>query len=364
MRSHAGCIEKVDDECDFGPLRDIMLPSFCVSLPRINIPIQHVIGVTKRPRGRAISADWSSSGESKEDSWQDTRSPRETIDRASSDDENPLVDILYYNFTILFFNPLLEYVCVFDGVGALKRRSCRSFSFSKSMSTYSAVKRFLKTFHLAGTPDYYNVYEVNEHDGTENKLNYHVNLRSQLRFDLKQPSILIRSKEPEESTITIKVYAGDLRLLLAPHVPPYEEVTINSETTASKVVAMALNNFGCGVLTCQAGRLENDVGAFNVRTLCRIGQQAFSCRTLESRAIDVCCVSGTRIQDPSNGFHLTSRCQNKEPTRFTLRVSGSPDSASRGLSGEGIALSSRSELALLDWIPVDSRLCAVRLNGT
>lgn len=48
-------------------------------------------------------------------------------------------------------------------------------------------------------------------DGTENKLNYHVNLRSQLRFDLKQPSILIRSKEPEESTITIKVYAGDLR---------------------------------------------------------------------------------------------------------------------------------------------------------
>ncbi|VDP01060.1 unnamed protein product [Schistosoma curassoni] len=78
-------------------------------------------------------------------------------------DENPLIDILCYNFAILFFNPLLEYLCVFDGVGALKRRSCRSFSFSKSMSTYSAVKRFLKTFHLAGTPDYYNVYEVNEH---------------------------------------------------------------------------------------------------------------------------------------------------------------------------------------------------------
>lgn len=51
IQSHAGCIEKVDDECDFGPLRDIMLPSFCVSLPRMNIPIEHVIGVTKRPRG-------------------------------------------------------------------------------------------------------------------------------------------------------------------------------------------------------------------------------------------------------------------------------------------------------------------------
>lgn len=34
---------------------------------------------------RAISEDWSSSGDSKEDSWQDRRSPKETIDRSSSE---------------------------------------------------------------------------------------------------------------------------------------------------------------------------------------------------------------------------------------------------------------------------------------
>ncbi|CAH8579798.1 unnamed protein product [Schistosoma haematobium] len=111
-------------------------------------------------------------------------------------------------------------------------------------------------------------------------------------------------------------------------------------------------------------RYKLHVGAYNVRTLCQIGQQASLVRTLESRAIDVCCVSQTRIQDPSSVIHLTSPCQNKEPTRSTLRVSGSPDSASRGLADVGIALSSRAELALSDWIPVDSRLCAVRLNGT
>ncbi|CAH8665504.1 unnamed protein product [Schistosoma curassoni] len=111
-------------------------------------------------------------------------------------------------------------------------------------------------------------------------------------------------------------------------------------------------------------RSKLHVGAFNVRTLCQIGQHASLAKTLESRAIDVCCVSETRIQDPSSVIHLTSPCQNKEPTRFTLRVSGSPDSASRGLAGVGIALSPRAELALLDWIPVDSRLCAVRLNRT
>ncbi|CAH8490989.1 unnamed protein product [Schistosoma margrebowiei] len=111
-------------------------------------------------------------------------------------------------------------------------------------------------------------------------------------------------------------------------------------------------------------RSKLHVGAFNLRTLCHIGQQASLARTLESRAIDVCCISETRIQDPSSVIHLTSRCLNKEPTRFTLRVSGSPGSASRGLAGVGIALSPRAELTLLEWIPVDSRLCAVRLNGT
>ncbi|CAH8648439.1 unnamed protein product [Schistosoma mattheei] len=38
--------------------------------------------------------------------------------------------------------------------------------------------------------------------------------------------------------------------------------------------------------------------------------------------------------------------------------------SSRGLAGVGIALSMRAEQALLEWIPVNSRLCAVRLNGS
>ncbi|TNN13054.1 Craniofacial development protein, partial [Schistosoma japonicum] len=106
------------------------------------------------------------------------------------------------------------------------------------------------------------------------------------------------------------------------------------------------------------------VGAFNVRTLSQIGQKASLARTLKSRSIDACCVSETRIQDPSKIINLISPYQNKEAARITLRVSGSPDAASRSLAGIGIALSRRAELALLDWIPVDSRLCAVRLNGT
>ncbi|CAH8429248.1 unnamed protein product [Schistosoma intercalatum] len=38
--------------------------------------------------------------------------------------------------------------------------------------------------------------------------------------------------------------------------------------------------------------------------------------------------------------------------------------SSRALTGVGIALRMRAEQALLDWIPVNSRSCAVRLNGS
>ncbi|VDP01928.1 unnamed protein product, partial [Schistosoma mattheei] len=110
-------------------------------------------------------------------------------------------------------------------------------------------------------------------------------------------------------------------------------------------------------------RSKLHIGAFNVRTLCQIGQQASLARTLESHTIDVCCVSETRIQDPSVVIHLTSPRQDEEPARYTLRVSGDAMASSRELAGVGIALSMRAEQALLEWIHVNSRLCAVRLNG-
>ena len=45
-------------------------------------------------------------------------------------------------------------------------------------------------------------------------------------------------------------------------------------------------------------------------------------------------------------------------------MSGDPEASARGQAGVGIALSRKAESALLDWFPVNSRLCAVRLNGS
>lgn len=56
--------------------------------------------------------------------------------------------------------------------------------------------------------------------------------------------------------------------------------------------------------------------------------------------------------------------QNAPPfSRFALRVIGDPVLSTRGHIGVGIAVIMQSECALLNWIRVSGRLCAVRLGG-
>ena len=104
------------------------------------------------------------------------------------------------------------------------------------------------------------------------------------------------------------------------------------------------------------------LAAFNVRTLCQAGQRASLAQTLLSLNIDVCCVSETRIQDPSSIIRLEPPRTDRRFSSFTLRVSGDASSSARGIYGVGIALSPRAERSLLEWIPVNSRLCAMRLR--
>ncbi|GAA54324.1 hypothetical protein CLF_102289 [Clonorchis sinensis] len=84
------------------------------------------------------------------------------------------------------------------------------------------------------------------------------------------------------------------------------------------------------------------VAAFNLRTLCQIGQQASLSETLLSLSIDVCCVSETRIRDP------TSACSSSGLRRtqmFNRRASDDLDAMVRDIYGVGVALSSMAESA-------------------
>uniref|UniRef100_A0A5K3F106 diacylglycerol kinase (ATP) n=1 Tax=Mesocestoides corti TaxID=53468 RepID=A0A5K3F106_MESCO len=162
---------------------------------------------------------WSSSEESKEESCRDSRGTRDSADRDGSDD----------------------YACALDGEYGLMSRSFRSFSFSKSMSTEKAMSQCLKAFYLVGNPKDYTLYEMNEKDGSELKLDMDEDFRNQLSFDPKRPTLIFRrecSKDPYLSTI--KVFSGDL---VIDDCEQSVELPLDENTTAQSIVFKAVQAF-------------------------------------------------------------------------------------------------------------------------
>ena len=104
-----------------------------------------------------------------------------------------------------------------------------------------------------------------------------------------------------------------------------------------------------------------NIGAFNVHTSTQIGQQTSLGITLSSLNVDICCVSETRIQDSSAVLQFS--CPNSD-NKYFLRLSGDDAAVATGRAGVGFALSSRAHKALIDWIPVNSRMCAARFSSS
>ncbi|CAH8657151.1 unnamed protein product [Dicrocoelium dendriticum] len=136
----------------------------------------------------------------------------------------------------------------------------------------------------------------------------------------------------------------------------------NSQTPGSQCPAIATASHSTEAPALLRPGSPFILAAFNVRTLMQIGRQACLARTLETPSVDICCLSETRLQDSSAVIRMASPVNSD--AKYYLRLSGDPESAAIGQAGVGVVLSARAESALLDWIPVNSRLCAVRLRGS
>ncbi|CAH8638539.1 unnamed protein product [Schistosoma intercalatum] len=110
-------------------------------------------------------------------------------------------------------------------------------------------------------------------------------------------------------------------------------------------------------------RASFKLAAFNVRTLMQVGQQIGLVMSLESLIIDVCYLSETRIQDFGEVLQIRSPSVASK-SLFYMRLSGNLVACSSGPAGVGVSLSPRAESALIDWIPINIRLCAVRLESS
>lgn len=85
-------------------------------------------------------------------------------------------------------------------------------------------------------------------------------------------------------------------------------------------------------------------------------------RALKTLATDVCCVQETHIRDSSSTIRLTF--PSSPSVKFHLRRSGDPEAAASHVASVGVVLTETVEVALLDWVPVDSWLYALRFRGS
>ncbi|CAH8594175.1 unnamed protein product [Schistosoma curassoni] len=95
----------------------------------------------------------------------------------------------------------------------------------------------------------------------------------------------------------------------------------------------------------------------------QIGKQTGLAMSLECLNIDVCCISETRIQDFSEVLQIFPPYVASRGL-FHARLPEDHVAFPSGFAGIGVALSARAEVALTHWIPINSHLCAARLENS
>ena len=48
FQAHANCHRLLPAECNFGSLREILLPSSCLSMPRMDLSVETMMGMSKK----------------------------------------------------------------------------------------------------------------------------------------------------------------------------------------------------------------------------------------------------------------------------------------------------------------------------
>ncbi|KAL5110455.1 Diacylglycerol kinase theta [Taenia crassiceps] len=238
---HYTCFRNLPVECDYGSLRDIMLPPEAVSIPRTSLLMEHIIGLPKPqpdffPGLPALMDEFTSSGESLEESGFERRTNRDKSDRDFDD-----------------------YVRVYDGMDRYRRHQCRYLSLGKNVSVRKVIELSLKAFQLPPDEekDFYLV-EINERDGSEHPLDSNTLFKRQLQFETRRPQIILRYIEREENRDYINVYPGSLVDYADISVPSIQ-VSITPSTSAHDVLVLSLHRLGVGYLDANKFNLVETV---------------------------------------------------------------------------------------------------------
>ncbi|XP_038051588.1 diacylglycerol kinase theta-like isoform X2 [Patiria miniata] len=204
--AHTGCYKSFSSECNLGPIRDLTVPPFAISMP---VPNSAVKGdVTAKGQDQSISS---------------IESPTEVKGKEDGSEDGQLLRI-------------------YDGKTSVRRKSSHTISVSKDATAVQVVEAAMRALHLSDNPNLYYLAETseNESEGQERRIG-DVEQAGQLskQLGVKIPSLILRYQETKAKKGLIKVYPGAMKVPVE-----YVTVSITSYISVKEIIEMALHKFG------------------------------------------------------------------------------------------------------------------------
>ncbi|RWS29494.1 diacylglycerol kinase theta-like protein [Leptotrombidium deliense] len=240
--AHASCYKNLTPECNFGVVQSIMLPPFCVSIPRTDVPLETIIGVQNKKKTDSVSPR----SASEEFSGQDQS--RKDVDEYPSPKDKDKDE---------------EIIKVYDGNSSMRRRTFRTITISRSATKEQIICAALRAFHIHDDPRHYIITDF--YDVNEKEIQDFMPVQSLSRKEGKRPIIFFRFKPPNPAEGTIRVYPGRLNVN-----DTFRVISVTNDTSVDDVMKAALDEFGLDAKDINRHRLVEvslDKGAVHERTM-------------------------------------------------------------------------------------------------
>jgi len=256
---HASCLKHAPRECNLGSLQLIMLPPYCVSIPRTDVPMETIIGVQNRynyslnpssSTGAAASASCTGLANSGSGGSMGAGGPigPSAIAAAKRDNLSPrstsedfCQSALYYQQQedLLSRDKDEEMLRVYDGNSSMKKRSFRLISVHRAASRENLIAACLRAFYIHDDIGHYALIDISDGEREIDEQYPLASLIGKRDKQLRPPAVLLRYRPPDSSMGSIKVYPGRLNVTDL----TYCKVMVTSDTSVDDIMKQALDKF-------------------------------------------------------------------------------------------------------------------------
>ncbi|XP_022106252.1 diacylglycerol kinase theta-like isoform X2 [Acanthaster planci] len=246
--AHTGCYKSFSSECNLGPIRDLTIPPYAVSMPVPNATVRGDVtakgqgGMPAKipPRDTHVTPPPACKRTQEEPATRNTAmmmrtrfrryqsissidSPTEVKGKEDGSEDGQLLRI-------------------YDGMTSVRRKSSHTVSVAKDASAVQVVEAAMRALHISDNPNLYYLAETseNESEGQERRIGdtEHAGQLSK-QLGVKIPSLILRYQETKAKKGLIKVYPGLMKVPVE-----YVTVSITSYISVKEIIEMALHKFG------------------------------------------------------------------------------------------------------------------------